>query len=142
MYTEFQHLHSALAYLFLIVMVMSILYFLVGLFTKKPFTKLSKGVALSALIVAHVQLLVGIVLYFVSPLGLSNFSGDAMGDTTQRLYMLEHPLINIVGIALITAGYVLSKRASDLNTKYRLLVIYYTLGFGLVMLRIPWDNWP
>ena len=48
------------------------------------------------MILAHIQLLVGIVLYFLSPLGFSNLSGEAMGDSMSRLYALEHPLINIL----------------------------------------------
>jgi hypothetical protein len=47
---------------------------LIGFTSKKEFTANDRKIALFGLIGSHVQLLVGLVLYFVSPLGLAGFS--------------------------------------------------------------------
>src|SRR5690606_38524803 len=115
MYTGFKHLHSALAYFLLAGLIISIIYTLISYLQKKPFSSGNKKVALLGLIFAHIQFLAGLAIYFISPLGLSNFSGAAMKDSLSRLFMLEHPLVMIAAIILITVGYSKSKRSTVSN---------------------------
>lgn len=141
MYTGLQHAHSGLAYLLLAALIFAIVFTLIGFMGKKPFTEGNRKVALIGLISAHIQLLIGLVLYFVSPLGMSNFSGANMKDSTSRLYMLEHPLMMILAIVLITVGYSKAKKLQDSNQKYKKILIFYTLGLILILSRIPWSAW-
>jgi hypothetical protein len=55
---------------------------------------------LFVLIAIHIQFLVGIILYFVSPNGLQMIKAVGMGGLTteSRLLALEHPLINIIAL--------------------------------------------
>jgi len=78
----------------------SIIYAIVQVVQKKSFTEKSRKISLIGFIAAHLQLLIGIVLYVISPVGLSNFSGEAMQETLSRIYILEHPLTMIIGIVL------------------------------------------
>lgn len=142
MYTGFQHLHSVFAYIVLAVLLLSFIYALVSFVQKKPFTEKVRKASLAGLIAAHLQLLIGLVLYFISPMGLSNFSGEAMGDTMSRLYMLEHPLMMLIGIILITVGYSKAKQPGDNAGRYKKLLIFYGLGILCILLRIPWSAWP
>ena len=141
MYTGLQHAHSGLAYLLLAALIFAIVYTLIGFMGNKPFTEGNRKIALIGLISAHIQLLVGLILYFVSPLGMSNFSGANMKDATSRLYMLEHPLMMILAIVLITVGYSRAKKLQDSNQKYKKILIFYTLGLILILSRIPWSAW-
>lgn len=142
MYTGFQHLHSGIAYIVLAVLAAIFIYALVHFIQKKPFTEGSRKISLVGLIAAHLQLLIGLVLYVISPMGISNFSGEAMGDAMARLYMLEHPLTMIIGIILITVGYSKAKNGDDDAGRYKKILIYYGLGLFLILLRIPWSVWP
>lgn len=142
MYTGLQHLHSYFAYLLLAILVFSIIYTIVMFVRKKPFTEKVIKVALAGFIATHLQLLIGLVLYVISPRGLSNFSGEAMGDTLSRLYILEHPLTMIIGVILISVGYIKAKKPGDDIRRYRTIVIFYLLGLGAILLRIPWQVWP
>lgn len=142
MYTGFQHLHSGMAYIVLAVLLLSFIYALINFMQNKPFTDSVRKASLVGLIAAHLQLLIGLILYFISPLGVSNFSGEAMGDAMSRLYMLEHPLTMIIGIALITVGYSKAKRGTDDAARYKKLLIYYGLGIVFILIRIPWSVWP
>lgn len=142
MYTGFQHLHSGLAYLLLAAMLLSILVVLIAAMRKSPFTDKLRKVALIGLISAHLQLIIGLVLYFISPLGFPRLSGDVMKDSLARLYVLEHPLTMIIAIVLITVGYSRSKRMTEDRKKYNSILVFYVLGLLLILLRIPWNAWP
>ena len=142
MYTGLHHLHSALAYLLLAALVIAIAYILVSYINKKAFTDQHRKAALVALICTHLQLLFGLILYFVSPLGFSNISGEVMKDSYLRNAAVEHPLTMIVAIVLITVGYSKVKRLTDSGKRYKNFLIFYSLGLFLILLRIPWSVWP
>ena len=142
MYTGFQHLHSGLAYLVLAALAILFGFILFNFFSGKPFTEKVRKASLVGLIVSHLQLLIGLVLYVISPKGLSNFSGEAMGDAMSRLYMLEHPLTMIIAIILITVGYSKAKNGTEDASRYKNILIFYGLGLFLMLLRIPWSAWP
>lgn len=142
MYTGIKHLHSVLAYVLLAVLILSLVYILVSYIQKKPFTEKMRKISLAGLISAHLQLLVGLILYFISPLGIANFSGASMGDSVSRLYMLEHPLTMLIAIILITIGYSKAKRLEDSAQKYKKILLFFGIGLLLILIRIPWMAWP
>ena len=142
MYTGLQHLHSYFAYLLLAILAFSLIYTIVMFVKKKPFTEKVRKVALAGFIATHLQLLIGLVLYVISPRGLSNFSSEAMGDSLSRLYILEHPLTMIIGIILISVGYIKAKKPGDDIRRFRTIIIFYLLGLIAILLRIPWQVWP
>ncbi len=142
MYIGFKHLHSTFAYVLLAALIFSVIYVLIAYAQKKPFTDKVRKFALIGLISAHIQFLVGLLLYVLSPLGLSNFSGAAMKDSLSRLYILEHPLMMLVAIVLITIGYSRAKRLKGDNARYRSILIFYGLGLVFILSRIPWTVWP
>lgn len=141
-YTALKHLHSYLAYLLLAILIYSLVYAVVMFFKKKPFTEKVRKVALAGFIASHLQLLIGLILYVISPVGLSNFSGEAMQESLSRLYILEHPLTMIIGIVLISVGYIKAKKPGDDVRRFKTIILFYTLGLGLILLRIPWQVWP
>jgi len=141
MYNFVQKFHSGLAYLVLIGVAGAIIFTLINYIRGQQFHEGIQKSALVAFVLAHTQLLIGVVLYFLSPLGLSNFSGEAMGDSLSRLYIVEHPLTMIVAIVFISLGYTRSKKAPDSGTRYKKLLIYYAIGLFLMLLRIPWSAW-
>lgn len=141
MTTGFQHLHSFLAYIVLAGILFSILVALYGALSNKTFTEKDRKFGLIGMVLLHIQLLVGIILYFLSPLGFSNLSGEAMGDAMSRLYALEHPLINILAVALVTIGYSRAKKLTEGRSKFRSIYLFYGIGFILILSRIPWNSW-
>lgn len=142
MYTGLQHLHSYLAYLVLAGILFSIIMAVIGYSNNRAFTDKDRKLALLGLIPTHLQWVIGLILYFVSPLGAENFSGDAMGDSTARLYMLEHPLMMILGVILITVGYAKAKRQIGHRKGFSSIYIFYGIGLILILSRVPWNAWP
>jgi hypothetical protein len=142
MYTGLKHLHSYLAYLLLAALVFSIIYVIIQFVGKKSFTEKVRKVTLIGFIATHLQLLIGLVLYVISPVGLSNFSGEAMSESLSRLYILEHPLTMLIAIVLVSVGYIKAKKPGDDARRFRTVIIYYGLGLILMLSRIPWSAWP
>lgn len=140
-YPVLQTIHSYLAYLVLFALLVATFSAFFGYSGNRPFQDRDRKVALMGLIASHLQLLLGLILYFVSPLGLSNLSGATMKDSVSRLYALEHPLINIIAIVLITIGYSRAKRLKIDRKRFRSVFVMYGLGLILILSRIPWRAW-
>ena len=139
MYEFIQKFHSDWAYLALLLLVVAVLNSVLGLVSKKEFSSKDRTITLLGLIAAHIQLLVGLVLYFVSPIGKAGLS--EMSNAAIRLTALEHPLINIIAIVFITIGWSKHKKATSSLTKFKTISIFYGLGLLLILARIPWHLW-
>jgi hypothetical protein len=139
MYAFIQKFHSGWAYLALLLLVITVLNSVLGMVSKKEFSSKDRTIALLGLIFSHVQLLVGLVLYFISPLGKAGLS--EMSNAAMRLTALEHPLINIIAIVLITIGWSKHKKATSGESKFKTISIFYGLGLLLILARIPWHLW-
>ena len=138
LYDILRHFHKGWAYLALLLLVVAVVNALIGFTSKKEFTANDRKIALFGLIGSHVQLLVGFILYFVSPLGLNGFN---MKDAAARLTSLEHPLINVIALVLITIGWSKHKKAATSELKFKSFAVFYTLGLLLILARIPWHLW-
>lgn len=139
MYEFIQKLHSGFAYITLLLLVIAVINSIIGLVSKKEFTSKDRKIAIFGLIGTHTQLLIGFIIYFVSPRGLDSLG--LMADANLRLTSLEHPLINIIAITLITIGWVKHKKLTTSESKFKTFSIFYTLGLLLILSRIPWSMW-
>ena len=139
MYHFIQKFHSGWAYLALLLLLVAVVNSLIGMSSKKEFTVKDRKIALFGLIAAHIQLLVGFILYFVSPLGSEAFG--LMKDSAFRLTSLEHPLTNIIAIVLITIGWSKHKKAATNEAKFKSIALFYGIGLVLILSRIPWSLW-
>lgn len=144
MYEVVKLLHSYWAYLVLIVLIIATFNAIIKTFGDKEYEANDFRKSLFTLIVSHIQLLIGLVLYFVSP-RLKMFSelgmGEVMKDSVNRLYLVEHPFINIVAVALITIGYSKHKKKLTSNAKLKTIAIFYSIALLLFLSRIPWSAW-
>ena len=139
MYETIQSVHSILAYAALGLLVLASINAIFGLTSKKLFIDKDLRLSLFTLIICHIQLLVGLILYFVSPLGSAQLGN--MKDAAMRLTSLEHPLINIIALVLITIGWSKHKKEESNNGKFKKIAVFYTIGLVLILSRLPWANW-
>ena len=139
MYETIKNVHSILAYAALGLLLLASFNAIFGLTSKKIFKDKDLRLSLFTLIICHIQLLIGLVLYFVSPLGADQLGN--MKDAAMRLTSLEHPLINIIALALITIGWSKHKKEESNNGKFKKIAVFYTLGLLLILSRLPWANW-
>lgn len=138
-------LHSYLAYVSLAVLFLAVANAIMGFAGNKMFATLGKDYRLSlfALILTHLMLLAGLVLYFLSPSGLNAIQQFGMGglNSAARLLAVEHPFVNILAVILITIGWSRHKKFLDGKKKFKSIAIFYGLGLVLIMSRIPWGQW-
>lgn len=144
MYQIIQTLHSYLAYVVLALLFFAVANAIVGLVGKKMFT-LEKDfrISLFTLILSHIQLLVGLLLFFISANGLQAIQALGMGglNAPARLLAVEHPFINIIAIVLITIGWSRHKKVMEAGKKFKSIALFYGLGLLLILSRIPWGQW-
>ena len=138
-------LHSYLAYVALAVLFLAVANAIMGLVGNRVFAALGKDFRLSlfALIICHLQLLVGLVLFYVSPSGLNAIQELGMGgmNSAARLLAVEHPFVNIIALILITIGWSRHKKFVEGKKKFKSIAIFYGLGLVLILSRIPWGQW-
>ena len=130
-----KHLHSTLAIILLAALIIVILITLANYFGNKAY---NRKIALIGLITAHLQLVVGLIVYFTSGLGLASFSGANMKVSSSRFYVLELPLMLIIVIILITIGYSKSKKILDAKKANQTVLIFYIIALILILSRIPY----
>jgi hypothetical protein len=140
-----KHAHSGWAYLLLLVLAIATINSLIGFFTKKEFGNRDFSLALIGLIVTHIQLLLGLALWFLGPYFkiLINDFGSLMTPEMRatRLLALEHPLTMIIAVTLLTIGYSKHKKKIVSRGKFKMLAIFYTISFILILSRLPWNQW-
>jgi hypothetical protein len=131
--------HSGLRWIILLLMLASIVMAFGGRSNGKPFAS-NKKVYMFTMISVHIQLLVGLILYFISPvvkLALNNF-GAAMKSAPLRFASLEHLVMMLIAVALITVGYSKSKKALDDSKKHKSIFVFYTIALIVILAAIPW----
>lgn len=141
MYPHLLATHSLLRWIFLIIILVTIAKSLAGWLGKKQYNSVDNKLRLFTVIAAHLQLVIGLVLYFVSPITKA-FSGDFKGSMKiqeLRFFGMEHALIMIVAIVLITIGSAKSKRATSNLAKFKTIAIWFTIAIILILASIPWE---
>ncbi|WP_447635397.1 hypothetical protein [Flavobacterium microcysteis] len=137
--------HSGIAYVALLTIGVAAINSLIGLSAKNEFKPKDRRIALFGLIAAHLQFVFGLILYFVSPKGVALFKQagmkEIMGNSELRMMAVEHPFVNILAIILITIGWSTHKRIEGSDKKFKKIAIFYSLGFLLLVSRIPWNVW-
>ena len=143
MYSTIQFVHSMWAYLVLAILVITTINSLAKFFGKKEYGAKDMRLALFTLITMHLQLLIGLVLFFVSPNGLNAITTNGMGglSSAARKLAVEHPTLMIIAIVLVTIGYSKHKKQRLSTPKFKKLAIFYTLALIAVLAMIPWNQW-
>jgi hypothetical protein len=138
-----KNVHSYWAYLVLAILIYAVINAILGLSKKKQFTDKDLRIGLFVLIVCHIQLLIGLTWYFMSPWfnALITDAGAVMKDKAVRLLAVEHPVMMIVAIVFITIGWSKHKKKTTDAEKFKTFAIFYGIGLLLILSKIPWNNW-
>jgi hypothetical protein len=133
-------LHSIVRWLLLTGILVSIWRGYRGYRSGRAFTVADTRLRLGTLIAAHTQAVLGLTLYFISPLisyFLHNF-GTAVHDRQIRFFGMEHSLMMLVGITLLTIGAAKAKRRPTDKEKHKTIAIWYTIALLVILSSIPW----
>jgi hypothetical protein len=135
MYSGLLHTHSGLRWIALILLIVAILNALTSK-GKDTYVKKDKMINLFTMISLHTQLLIGLILYFISP--KVQFSKGWMADAGLRFHGMEHLVGMILAIVIITIGRKKAEKAATNDLKHSKIITWYTLGLILILAFIPW----
>lgn len=131
---------------FMMLMLLIFTLFNIGIFAYKRWSKelfgvLEDKVTLLVMILAHIQLLLGLVMLFIGPYA-EHFSSmdEVMKDSNLRLMVVEHPFTMILGVVMITIGRIKLKKKEMDADKYKTAIIFFTIGLIFFVARIPWSH--
>ena len=144
MYQTFTFLHSTFRWLVLLSLVYSIFRACRGYFLHKQFSKTDNSVRHWTATIAHIQLILGIVLYTQSPIikyFWKNFN-EAKESFDLIFFGLIHISLMLFSIILITIGSAVSKRKSTDNEKFKVMLIWLTVALLIIFIAIPWPFSP
>ena len=144
MYQVIKQLHSLSAYLVLAVLIAAVINALMGYFKKKEYFEVKDlRLSLFALIFSHIQLLLGLIVYFVSPRFQMWNEGakTVMKNAELRQLLLEHPLINIIALTLITIGWSKLKKQTEVRAMFAKIALFYGLALICLLSMIPYRLW-
>ncbi len=134
-------LHSYWAYLVFFMIVVATFNAVYKTFTKKEYEARDFRMALFTLIVSHIQLLLGIVVWFTSDYFGEMSMGEIMKNSAMRSNVVEHPIAMLLAVALITIGYSKHKKKLTSGKKLKTIAVFYTLALILILAKIPWNTW-
>jgi hypothetical protein len=110
-----------------------------GLIGKKVFTGAVNRARHWAATISHIQLMLGITIYFQSPV-VKYASKQHVNPVTNEgiFFRYLHISIMVVAIVLITIGSAKAKRMATDAEKYRTMLRWFTAALVMVIAAIPW----
>lgn len=134
LYTLTLTFHSTVRYFVLIAMIVSLVRSAMGWFGGAAFGKTDEKLSVWLLIMAHTQLIIGLILYSSSP--NVKFAASTMKDTTLRYWTVEHITTMIIAITLITLSRITSKRVTTDLGKHKRVFLYNAFALALILMAI------
>lgn len=129
------HIHSIMRYFALLFIVLSLLISIIGVIKHQGAILAARKLYLTTMIIFHVQFLVGMVLYGISP--KVHFGNGFMHNPIYRFFTIEHIGLMLIVLILITFGYSSAKKLENGKFHQRIL-IFYSAAFILLLISIPW----
>lgn len=137
-------LHSLVRWFVLISLLYALYRAYSGLFSKRAFSQLDNATRYWTAAIAHIQLVLGLWLYFISPIieYFLHTYGDVVHQREVRFFGMEHSTTMLAAIVLITIGSAKAKRKQVDRDKYKAIAIWFTCAIVLILISIPWPFSP
>ncbi len=139
MYPLLLTMHNLLRWVFLVFILISLIQSYSGWFGSKPYTKIANRFKTLTVSTVHLQLVIGLILYFLSPI-VAQFLGDvggSMKDKDLRFFGMEHVIMMILAVVFVTIGSAKSKRQPTDTAKYKTIAIWFTIALLLILVAVP-----
>ena len=144
MYLNLLTIHSIFRWLVLLSLLFAIYRGFRGWLGEKSFTKFDNTVRHWTATIIHIQLMIGVWLYVISPIVryfFSNFS-EAIHIRDIRFFGMEHITMMLLAIVIISIGSAKAKRKPTDVEKFKTMAIWYTVGLVVILANIPWSFSP
>jgi len=140
MYGILKDLHNIVRWFVLLFGVWAVLRAWWGVFSKREWVKGDRlaGILFSSAL--DTQVLLGLILYFVSPIIQGAFKdlGAAMSQSGTRFFTIEHVVYMILAVVFAHVGSASTKKAPTTQTRFKRATLWFSLALALVLAGIPW----
>src|SRR5688572_4638891 len=144
MYSFLLTVHSLFRWVVLASLVFALLNAYRGWISQKPFTPFDNKVMHLAAAASYIQFLIGLCLYFVSPIVhyfFGNFS-TALHERSIRFFGMEHITMMFIAVSLISASTgIVKKKPTDVS-RHKTMAIFFSIALLIIFLSIPWQFSP
>lgn len=140
MYQTLLTVHSLFRWIALAMLVYLVIRSYSGWLSSAKFTGGDSTVRKWTVTSLHIQLIIGVILYFTSPITtyfMSHFS-ETVGNRSIRFFGMEHAVMMLAAIVIATIGSAKSKRRTEDRLKFKTLAIWLTISLILILAAIPW----
>ncbi|MBW8687054.1 hypothetical protein [Chitinophaga rhizophila] len=137
-------LHSITRWLVLTSLIYGIWMAWEGYRSGRQFSRFNNSVRHITATIAHIQLMLGLSLYMISPVVKYNVI-EAEGHSLvseHTFFRLIHLLLMVVAVVLITIGSARAKRIETAGLKFRTILIWFSLALLIILVAIPWPFSP
>ena len=136
--------HSWLRWVVLILAVYALYKNYEGFTSGRKWTVADKKINTLFMSSLHLQLLIGLVLYFgFSPI-VQSFMADVKGSmkvAELRFFGMEHFVGNLIGITIAQIGSIKAKKQLSDAGKFRTAFFWFLGAILLILMMIPWGIW-
>jgi len=142
MYSTLVIAHSVFRWAVLVSLLYSIIISWRGYVSKSSFSKSNNSLRHWTATIAHIQLMLGIVLYTQSPVVKIYFSDYPGKEGEPFFFSITHIILMLIAVVIITIGSAKAKRAADDVTKFKTQLIYFCIAIIVIFIAIPWPFSP
>jgi hypothetical protein len=144
MYPILLTVHSLFRWIVLISLLYALFRGYKGWLTRDVFSGFDDKVRHTTATIAHVQLLIGLGLYWLSPLVIyfRNHFGEAVGQREIRFFGMEHSTMMFIAIVVISIGSSMAKRKQLDGQKFKTMALWFSFALLIILLSIPWPFSP
>ncbi|QBQ40917.1 hypothetical protein E2P86_07045 [Sphingobacterium psychroaquaticum] len=144
MFTYLLPLHSWIRWFVLAALLVAIVRGYYAWRHKKEYTKTDNALRHWTATILHIQLILGLWLYSISPIVryfIQNFQeGVRMREI--RFFGMEHSLMMLIAVVVVTIGSAKAKRKSTSAEKFKTMTIWYSIGLLIILSSVPWEFSP
>ena len=144
MYSVLLTIHSLVRWLILISLLVAVYRAYKGWLGNEKFTRFDNAIRGITVTTSHIQLVLGISLYCISPVVryFLNYFKKAVHEREIRFFGMEHITMMLIAIVLITIGSAKAKRQSADRQRFRIMAIWFTIALIIIFASIPWQFSP
>jgi len=144
MYSTLLVFHSLIRWLVLAFLLYSIYRAFVGYINNKTFSKTDNAFRHWTATIAHIQLMIGIILYTQSPIVKYFWRKTETGlqNLDLTFYSIIHIFLMLTAIVVLTIGSALTKRKPTDQEKFKTMLVWFSIALIIIFIAIPWPFSP
>ena len=142
MYSLLLSFHSMFRWLVVLSLTISIIRAFRGFNGPRPFGRLDNAIRHWTATIAHIQLMIGILLYTQSPVVSYYFKTDTPVNSEAFFFSILHMLLMSLAIVVITIGSAKAKRKKGAYLKFKTMFFWFLIALTLIFVAVPWPFSP